>query len=230
MTAPASGSPPIGSPAIGELYVTAQHDFADLVRGLGEREWHLPVACCPGWTVRDVLSHLAGLADDVLAGRVEGAATAPWTAAQVDRWREAEVDELLAQWEIQAPEVGALLDQLGERRPPIDCSSHEHDVRAALGRPGNRDSAVIEFALAALATTPTAIPVEIVLTDGRKFVAGAGSPQLTVSRLQPFEVFRSRLGRRSAHQVRAYGWSAPPSDALLASWFLFGPNDHDIVE
>ncbi|MEX2628136.1 MAG: maleylpyruvate isomerase family mycothiol-dependent enzyme [Ilumatobacteraceae bacterium] len=217
-------------PSIGELYLASQQSFAEFACGLGEREWRTPVGCCPGWTVRDVLSHVAGLADDLVAGRVEGAATDPWTAVQVERWRDAPVDELLAQWESQAPTVAELLDQLGEIRPPIDCCSHEHDVRAALGRPGNRDSAVIEWALAGIATASTPNPVEIVLRDGRRFPTGAGTPGLTVSGLDPFEVFRSRLGRRSATQVRAYDWSAPPTDDVLGGWFLFGPNDADIHE
>ena len=30
-----------------------------------------PVPTCPGWTVRDVVAHLAGLADDWLTGNLE---------------------------------------------------------------------------------------------------------------------------------------------------------------
>lgn len=225
MTAAASAPP-----STGELYVAAQRAFADLLRGLGEREWHLPVACCPGWTVRDVLSHVAGLADDVLAGRLDGAATDPWTAAQVERWRGAEVDELLAQWEAQAPAVGELLDQVGETRPPIDCCAHEHDVRAALGRPGHRDSDVIRSALPGLASMPVGRPLEIELADGRRFTTrGEGDP-IAVSGLDGFEVFRSRLGRRSLDQVRAYRWSEALDEGVLAGWFLFGPAPHDIHE
>ena len=37
------------------------------------------------------------------------------------------------------------------------------------------------------------------------------------------------LGRRSRSQVERYDWSGDPS-AVLDSWFLFGPAEHDIVE
>ena len=39
----------------------------------------------PKWRVRDVLAHLVGVTVDVAEGRIDGVATDPWTAAQVDR-------------------------------------------------------------------------------------------------------------------------------------------------
>jgi hypothetical protein len=45
-------------------------------------------------------------------------------------------------------------------------------------------------------------------------------------------VFRSRLGRRTAEQVRALDWTgdAAAIDAVLDVWFLFGPSDVEIDE
>ena len=47
-----------------------------------------------------------------------------------------------------------------------------------------------------------------------------------------FELFRSRLGRRSRHQVRAYDWSGADNDieAVVDVWFAFGPSLVPIVE
>lgn len=192
---------------IAELYLGAQRSFVDLARSLTAQEWATPVPCCPGWTVRDLLSHVVGLADDVLAGRIEGVATDPWTAAQVERNRHVTVGELLAQWDSQVAGAAELFDAIGERRPPFDCCSHEHDVRQAIARPGNRDSGVL--------------------------VAGAASMRRGVDvppGLSDFEVFRSRLGRRSADQVLAYDWPAPPTAEQLDAWFAFGPSPFDIEE
>jgi uncharacterized protein (TIGR03083 family) len=193
--------------SFGELYVDAQRSFATLAATLTPHEWATPVPCCPGWTVRDVLSHVVGLTDDVLAGNVEGAASEPWTAAQVERLRDVPVAELLSRWDSQAAAAGALFDAIGEGRPPFDCCSHEHDVRHAIGRPGNRDSVVVAAGAASVGRG-------ITVPDG----------------LSDFELFRSRLGRRSADQVRAYAWAQPPDDVQLSGWFIFGPSPVDIDE
>ena len=227
------------NPPIARLYLDAHRSFVDLARTLDHDDWATLVPCCPGWSVRDVLSHVAGLADDLVNGRVDGAGTDSWTASQVERWRGAPVDELLDQWEQQAPGVAEVLEQLGEVRPPIDCCTHEHDVRHALGRPGNRDAEVVGFATAALGRVDTAVPVEVELTDGRRFAWTSVEAEhdlldhhdrITVRGLDPFELFRSRLGRRSADQVRAYDWSEPPADEILDAWFNFGPSPTDIHE
>ena len=41
-----------------------------------------------------------------------------------------------------------------------------------------------------------------------------------------FELFRSRLGRRSREQVRSCDWTGSDDDidAVLDSWFIFGPS------
>lgn len=198
------------APSIGELYLTAHRSFVALARTLSPDEWATPVPCCPSWRVRDVLSHVAGITDDLVHGRIDGVATDAWTAAQVERWRDTPVEVLLAQWETQAPEFAAALDALGESRPPVDCHSHEHDVRHAIGRPGSRDNPVVTFAVATISTVP----------PGPGVVRG----------ISGFELFRSRLGRRSRGQVRAYDWVEPPSDEVLDDWFLFGPSELDITE
>jgi uncharacterized protein (TIGR03083 family) len=222
----------MSEPSIGELYTLAQASFAELARSLTDDEWAQRVPCCPGWTVRDVLSHVAGVADDIVNGRVEGAATPPWTAAQVERYRDVPVDELLVGWAEQAPTIAGLLDAVGEGRPPFDCHVHEHDVRHAIGRPGNRDNAIIAVAAAGLARVGGEAPVAVVELDGRlpdgAVALEGGMP--TVRRLTAFELVRSRIGRRSAPQVRAYDWSEPPDDGVLEAWFVFGPSSYAIAE
>jgi hypothetical protein len=131
--------------SIGERYRLAVDSFVGLAGTLEPSDWHADVPCTPAWTVRDVLSHVSGVADDAIAGRMEGAPGAAWTAAQVDRNRDAEVEVLLDRWVQQAPVFAAVLDEIGEFRPPIDCHSHEHDIRHALGRPGNRSGELVEL-------------------------------------------------------------------------------------
>ena len=117
---------------IARLYRLAQTSFADLARTIAPDEWARPSPCTPAWSVRDVLSHAAGVTLDIVEGNVEGAATDPWTAAQVERWRDAPVDELLGRWDAAIDQAAAAIEMIGEGRPVFDCHTHEHDVRTAL--------------------------------------------------------------------------------------------------
>lgn len=219
---------------IATRYRFAQESFTALARTLPVDAWSMPVPCTPDWTVRDVLSHVAGVTDDALAGRMEGAPGDAWTAAQVERNRSATVDELLERWASQAPQFAEILDQLGEGRPPFDCHTHEHDVRHAVGRPGNRDSIIVESMAADLAVVDGCpVALDVVLA-GRPIRSGPaeGPAAVTLERITPFELFRSRPGRRSREQMRAWDWVGDDADidAVLDVWAFFGPTATPIVE
>jgi uncharacterized protein (TIGR03083 family) len=223
------------TPSAGELYLAAHRSFVDFARTLSADDWSVPVPCTPGWTVRDVLSHVAGIPDDSLAGRLRGVPDESSTAAQVERNREFSVDELFERWAAQVPGFTEVLETASETRPAIDCHSHEHDIRHALRRPGSRDSLIVEMVgvgMAQVRSTPFAVVVE--LDDGR--VVSSGEPdapdRVTLRRATTFELFRSRLGRRSEAQVRAYDWvgADPAIDAVMAAWFHFGPSEIALEE
>ncbi len=215
---------------IARMYVDAQRSFVGLCETLGDDEWAMPVACNPGWTVRDVLSHVAGVTDDVANGRLDGAATDSWTNAQVERWRDMPWQTLIAQWKGQIGAVAELLQTVREFRPPFDCHSHEHDVRHAIGRPGNRSSELIGVMAHGFGRASLGRPVSVELVDAEPLsLAGDGEP-IALRGLTQFELVRSRLGRRSTAQVRAFDWSEPPTDAMLAAFFSFGPSQLDIIE
>jgi Mycothiol maleylpyruvate isomerase N-terminal domain len=219
--------------SIEQDYLAAQASFLALVAELADDDWATGVPCCPGWTVRDVLSHVAGIPDDVLAGRLDGVATEPWTAAQVERNRSLSVPDLLARWNEQTPGFAAAMQAMRQDRPPIDCHAHEHDVRQALNRPGTRDHRIVATAVAGMLDGwdgPAPLIVEFV--DGS--IAGnvADTSAVVLSDVTPFEIFRSRLGRRSRAQVESYGWSGEPDQiaSVIDHWFSFGPATTPIIE
>lgn len=214
---------------IARLYLAAQQSFVSLVADLDRAQWATPVPCNPGWTVRDVLSHLAGVTDDVLHQRLDGVATDPWTAAQVERWRETPTDDLIAQWSEQIGPVAEALEAFRQPLPIFDCHSHEHDVRQALGRPGNRDSEIIAIMASGFTRQGIGRPLRIDLGASTLELPGEGEP-IGLSGVTEFEVVRSRLGRRSRAQVAGYAWSQPLTGDELASWFRFGPSAVDIDE
>ena len=221
--------------SISVRYGEAVQSFVEFARTLTEEEWSTHVPCTPLWTARDVLSHVSGVPDDGLAGRLDGAATEPWTASQVERNAEFGVDELLDRLLGQHELFGSAIEQMGEPRPPFDCHSHEHDVRQAIGRPGNRGSEIIDDASLMLPIALAELPVRLTIDFGDGPAAVVGAEDATAHAglsISKFEMFRSRLGRRSRKQVRAYAWSGDEAaiEAAVDGWFMFGPTETAIDE
>ena len=223
------------TPGIAELYLLAHASFDDLASSLSDDDWTTSVPCTPGWTVRDVLSHVSGVPDDALAGRMEGAPGEAWTAAQIERNRHAGVAELLARWAEQTPVFATAIESMGEHRPPFDAHSHEHDVRHAIGRPGDRSNLIVQTAGFGLASIDgVGVRVTVELDDQRAVVSGAlgSAASVTLRGVSVFELFRSRLGRRSREQVRNYEWTGTAADieTVIDRWFNFGPSPLPIEE
>ena len=219
------------------LYTAAAESFMAFARTLTADQWLMPVRCLPGWDVRDVLSHVAGIPDDAFAGRMEGAPGEEWTASQVERNREMATEDLLDRWSEQYVAFGDVLDGIGEHRPPFDCHAHEHDIRHALGLAGNRDSLIVQAAEVQLARGLEApVTVSIALEDERSITAGAAETAddvaVTLRGVSGFEIFRSRLGRRSRSQVEQYAWTGADAEiaAVIDAWFAFGPADGPVNE
>ncbi|RLE25034.1 MAG: hypothetical protein DRJ50_03675 [Actinobacteria bacterium] len=223
--------------AISELYIEAYESFVEFARTLSDDEWSTAMQCTPEWTVREVLSHVAGIPDDGLAGRLDGFPGEPWTAAQIERNRDCSIVELFDRWDVQASEFAAAIEAMGEPRPAFDCHTHEHDIRHAIGRPGNRDTNIVDTAGTGFAdgfTTPFAVTIEF--EDGRSFSSGGeadtDSLGVTLRGVTPFDLFRSRLGRRTRDQVRGLDWVGADEDIdlVIDDWFVFGPSEIPIDE
>lgn len=100
--------------------------------------------------------------------------------------------------------------------PVFDVCTHEADLRQALGLPVEYPVDMVEFS------------AEQMLAGFAEQVADAGLPAVEVSG-PPFEVFRGRLGRRTAEEVAALEWSSSP-EAYLDSWFIFGRRAESLSE
>jgi uncharacterized protein (TIGR03083 family) len=180
-----------------------------------------PAPATPEWRVRDVLAHLAGVADDVVNGRLEGIASDEWTAAQVDKRRDLSIADLLADWEHWSPGFEQMLaagpmEITGQAL--YDAVTHEHDIRHAIGRPGARDSDAIDYGwdwMVAIRTVRDAPAIRFVTERGDQ-IAGAGTPTVTV-RASCFEFVRATTGRRTREEIEAYGWDPKPDAHTLLS-------------
>jgi uncharacterized protein (TIGR03083 family) len=184
--------------------------------------------------VHDVLSHLVGVTADVVDGRLDGIATDPWTAAQVDARRSCTVEQLLAEWEQHAAQFEALLDAA----PPdiagqalFDAVTHEHDIRRALRSPGARDSDAVDIAwdwFVGARSRSGAAAIRYVLESG-EVIAGVGEPVVTVEATR-FELLRAAVGRRSLAEVERYRWDPEPNPALLIAAPIFRMRDEPLDE
>jgi uncharacterized protein (TIGR03083 family) len=214
------------------LYQETRERIVALVSGPDKAAWSVPVTACPGWSVRDVVAHLVAVAEDWATGRLAGAPTDEETAAQIARFGGCHTAEILVSW----TEAGARLDEMAETAglaPPLgDITCHEHDIRAALGLPGARDSAAVwcisDQLLAALRTP---VPLRVTVEDGQ-YRSGpedpAEGPEIRLSTTR-FEALRWRTGRRSRAQLAALNWSGDPTP-VLDHLYMFGPAQADLIE
>jgi uncharacterized protein (TIGR03083 family) len=199
---------------LGMSYRAARLRIGDLADdSLGDH----PVPATPAWNMHDVVAHLCGVATDVASGNTEGAASSPWTAAQVERGRGKVVSDLIDEWAAGAPGFEAFLsspDGSKASAAVVDVHAHETDMRVALG-------------------LEPVIPEELLAWAGHMFrevfdaqVVSVGLPPVTIG-ASDFEWFRGRLGRRTAAEVSAFSWSADPAP-YLDTFFIFGPTDHPV--
>ena len=80
------------------MYRETRERLAGLVAGLDEVQLGIPVPACPGWSVADVIGHLAAIPEDALAGRLTGPPSEAETAVQVGRFRGRPMAQTLAGW------------------------------------------------------------------------------------------------------------------------------------
>lgn len=199
---------------------------------------HVPAT--PAWRIKDVVGHLGGVCVDILDGNLEGLATDPWTAAQVERRKDTSIDELVREWTEASEKVEPIIPMFPGRSGPQfvgDVVSHEHDLRAALGRQGERDSAAtaigIEFMVGSwlhYGVRPASLPPLLVDSGERQWSAGDGDAPVTL-RAEPFELLRATTGRRSRAQIASLDWSADPEPYLPTFvWGPFRPAESDLLE
>ncbi len=94
-----------------------------------------PVPACPGWNVQQVLSHLGGVADDVLSGNLADAGRPHWTDAQVQGRRGRSLTDLAEHWVEAATLVGDAAAGPAGAQMTMDACTHELDLRRALDAP-----------------------------------------------------------------------------------------------
>jgi uncharacterized protein (TIGR03083 family) len=215
-----------------ELWAATRADMSALGRGLRADEGELPVPACPVWTVREVFAHQAGVANDILGGRMEGVASDPWTQRQVDERAGRTLVEVLDEWDADAPRLLEAMAPLGDTVDPrlvIDVWTHDQDVRGAVGRPGQRRGERADW---------VADRFRDHIADQ---VAGAGLAALKVDfgdrpgadgsvTVDRFEFCRATVGRRSLDQIRQWAWAVDDPEPYIDLIPVFAARADALVE
>jgi uncharacterized protein (TIGR03083 family) len=214
---------------LARMYRETRQRLTALVAGLDEVELGAPVPACPGWSVADVIGHLAAIPEDALAGRLPGPPSEEETAAQVDRFRGRPMGQTLAGWTELAPRFEEVVAAFKVWPAVIDVASHEQDIRGAVGRPGARETEVIrEMSGWLLARLSPPVRLCVTVEDTQIQVGPDGAPVLGLTTTW-YEAFRWRMGRRSRDQLAALDWSGDPAP-VLDHLVVFGPARADIIE
>lgn len=188
-----------------EAYLDLRRRVIDLIDLIPESDATRHVPLCPEWTVVDLVSHMVGVPEDILAGRMEGVTTDAWTRAQVDRHRGDTLATLATAWKELAPDFDVVLPLIPSpvnSQMVMDAVTHEHDLRHAVGLVDAHDSSAVVVALGwALHSVEARSP-------------GLGE-SLRESQVPRFELLRSLTGRRSVDQMNALGLAGEYIASLL---------------
>ena len=192
-------------PEVCTAYFELHERVSQLISDLPESAASTAVPHCPQWTVKDVLSHMIGVPEDILNGAMDGVATNAWTQRQVDRHTSRTFSELLHMWDEALDTFQHVLPNIPQ--PVIsqfvfDQATHEQDIRHALSSPGARDSSAIAVAEGFL----------------RDFLSRNADPEIATLANCPltgFEFVRSLSGRRSLEQIAALGLPAKSVEAFI---------------
>ena len=219
-----------------DLYRANRLSFVALGRTLNPAAAARTVPATPEWTVQDNFAHMAGVAADLLAGRLDGVATDPWTEVQVLARRGRSLDEVLDEWDELGPQVEAALAPMDDHVDPrlvIDMWTHEQDVRGLLGRPGgDADSLpwIVDRVLPGWVARAGAAGLPPLRVRAGAAAAGPEDAPVRLD-LDPFDAARTVVGRRSVAQIRAFDWqgTADPAD-YVGALVVFTPAADDVVD
>ncbi|WP_040492159.1 maleylpyruvate isomerase family mycothiol-dependent enzyme [Ilumatobacter nonamiensis] len=194
---------------LAEEYRASRLRTTAILDGISADDEQRIVPTCPDWRVRDLLSHVNGLADDLSAGRNPAGDTQAWVDQQVADRAETTVAEQLEQWSTsgeafegtlrKVPQLGLLV---------IDLISHEHDIAGALGVQSDRSSSGIEMVMSSKTSTvekdlvAAGLNAIRVVGGDNSWEYGQGDVELEV-RGDLWEMFRLTGGRRSMAQLLA---------------------------
>jgi uncharacterized protein (TIGR03083 family) len=195
------------------------------------------VPACPDWNVRDLVSHVTGIATDLSTGRrPENGDAQGWVDRQVDERRTCSAAEVCAEWSTSGPAFEAMIAGRPDRLWGLtyDLVVHEMDLRGAIGDRSGRDSDEVRLAaelglrLVAIDLEKSGLPAFRAVIDGTEHVVGSGEPELSLTG-SAYDVLRLLGSRRTMEQLRAAQFEGD-LDRYLAGILHMDPPSTDLGE
>jgi len=195
---------------LSEGYRSSRLRMMALATEIDDAEAGRSVPACPEWRVHDLFAHVAGIATDLTAGRVPSGDSQVWVDRQIEERRARPLAEVVGEWS----EVGPTFEEMIASTPrafwglTYDTVVHEHDLRNAIGRPGERDSEAVRLAarlglkLVKHDLARHGLGAVRVTIDGEESVVGEGEPGLSLTTTS-FECLRLLGSRRTLTEMRA---------------------------
>ena len=227
------------APDFADEYAAARSNVRTLLADVDDAAAATTVPSCPAWTVHDLCAHLVGVPASLVArDNPPPGDNQPWVDRQVAERADRSVAELLDEWDAVGPTFEGLMRKLPHAFGGLvyDAVAHEHDLRGALGRPGDREGAgvlasldvmvaMVERDLAAHGPTPGTLRLR---AGRREWVVGGGDPTVSLT-TSPFELMRLLGSRRSRDQILAAPWHGDVEPFLPALAHMPLP-ERDITE
>ena len=208
--------------------------LAELAAELSDAQLKTTVPACPGWTVRDLYGHLAGVSADIVTAGAAPSMSPERTQGHVDSRADRPLDEVCAELGANEAGVTSFLDQGTMAAPALDIWSHFNDIRGALARPRSGDDDVLAFALGMLAAgqrrgwADKGVPALRVVGEHRDWSFGSDPPAATLT-APDYELARQFIGRRSRVQLLAMDWDGDPTP-FVGHLSVFPPPVADLLD
>ena len=206
-------------------YLETYERFTSWVADLDENSLAAPVVACPGWSVKDLVGHLTGIAVELGSEDViTGIADSDSTARQVEERKDSTIAEVLKEWAGALPRLMEIVEAAGANLTAlaIDIWTHEQDARNAVDQPGGRDGLGRALALKSAiasdqAITAVGLPPMQIHTGDKTWYLGKDArevePAVTL-KVDPYEAARMLMGRRTYDEIRALDWEGSPEPYL----------------
>ena len=221
--------------AAGVEYAAMRESLSALVRSLGPHELAAPVPSCPGWSVHDVVAHLAGVAADAVNSVHPTSSVDDWTAKHVADREHTAKKLVLREWERSSSQFEVLLNRDGSRLPSslIDLATHDDDIRGTVEHP--RVMSPVHSVLPTMLCRRWMEGIEragiervlVVLPNGDRWDGDTDAP--LVVRATPSFLYRAAMGRRSRRQIEGCFDRGSPSAAHIDLLCVRPPSTADLT-
>lgn len=191
-----------------EAYLSSAHRMIELSRSAGDRATDIVIRACPAWNVRDLLAHVTSIASRTLGRAAKIDDVQEWIDHEVAVRSDKTVEEIAQEYEALLADVKVALAGRNPFPLVVDVTTHEHDLRDALGAEVADHEAGLQPVLAAVVRWVRGLYKDgagiVLRTPTSEVTFGGPETGLEVNLDDDWELYRLLAVRRSKSQIEAY--------------------------